>query len=103
MVTKLWPADPPGLPNDAPVKCRRAGFHPTRYVEGTNMDVTNDPTEQVKHRRYIEILADEMQRSVEDVEPVFDDVMADLKATAQVGDFVPIFAWRRARQLLLRG
>lgn len=59
-----------------------------------------DPTEQIKHKRYIEILADEINRPMEDVEPVYDDVMADLKANAQVVDFVPIFAWRRARALL---
>ena len=60
-----------------------------------------DPTEQVKHRRYIEILADEISRPVEEVAPVYDDVMADLKASALVADFVPIFAWRRARAILV--
>ncbi len=62
-----------------------------------------DPTEEVKHRRYIEILAEEIHQPVEDVQPVYDDVMAHLKETARVTDFVPIFAWRRVRAILLRG
>lgn len=63
---------------------------------------TIDPTEAVKHRRYIEILAEEIERPVEDIEPIYDDVMAHLKETAQVADFVPIFAWRRVRALLVQ-
>lgn len=66
------------------------------------MSPTNDPTEHVKHQRFIELLADEMCRPVEDVEPVYDDVMMQLKETAQIADFVPIFAWRRTRALLSR-
>lgn len=61
-----------------------------------------DPTEEVKHKRYIELLADEIQQPIENVAPVFDDVMAHLKETADVTDFVPIFAWRRARAILVR-
>lgn len=63
---------------------------------------TTDPTEEVKHRRYIELLADEIHRPIEDVAPVFDDVMEHLRETADVTDFVPIFAWRRARAILVR-
>lgn len=63
---------------------------------------TTDPTEEVKHRRYIELLAEEIHQPVESVTPVFDDVMAHLKATADVTDFVPIFAWRRVRAILVR-
>lgn len=59
-----------------------------------------DPTEYVKHQRYIELLAEEMHCPVEDVEPVYDDVIMQLKETAQIADFVPIFAWRRTRALL---
>ena len=62
---------------------------------------TTDPTLEVKHRRYIELLADEIHRPIEDVAPVFDDVMEHLKETADVTDFVPIFAWRRARAILV--
>jgi hypothetical protein len=71
-------------------------------AEGFHMCPTKDPSEEVKHRRYIEILAEEISRPVEDVEPVYDDVMAHLKENAQVTDFVPIFAWRRVREILIR-
>lgn len=66
------------------------------------MSSTIDPTEHVKHQRYKELLADEMHRPIEDVEPVYDDVMMQLKEAAQITDFVPIFAWRRTRALLSR-
>lgn len=66
------------------------------------MSPTIDPTEHEKHKRYIELLASEMRRPVEDVEPVYDDVMMQLKETAQIADYVPIFAWRRTRALLSR-
>lgn len=63
---------------------------------------TNDPSETVKHHRYIEVLAEEIQRPFEDVEPVYDDVVSHLKETATIGDYIPIFAWRRARDILRR-
>lgn len=61
---------------------------------------TIDPSEALKHRRYIEVLAEEIDRPFEDIEPIYDDVMSHLKETAQVTEFVPIFAWRRVRAIL---
>jgi hypothetical protein len=66
------------------------------------MDHHKDLTEQVKHQRYIEILAEEVHLPKENVEALYDGVMADLKETAEIEDFVPVFAWRRTRALLQR-
>lgn len=66
------------------------------------MSPTTYPTEHVKHQRDIDLLADELRRPIEDIEPVYDDVMMHLKETAKITDFVAIFAWRRTRALLSR-
>lgn len=65
------------------------------------MRPTISPSEAAKHRRFIEILAEETNRSVEEIAPVYDDVIAHLKERAEVADFVPIFAWRRVREILI--
>jgi hypothetical protein len=57
-------------------------------------------TEAAKHRRYIEALADEVHQPIERVEPVYDDIYSHLKETADIKDYVPVFAWRRTRALL---
>jgi hypothetical protein len=62
-----------------------------------------DPSEIAKHQRLIELLADETHHAVEEVEPVYDTVLSRLKATAEIADFVPVFAWRRTRAVLLQG
>lgn len=61
---------------------------------------TFDPSESVKHRRYVEVLAEEIQRPYDEIEPLYEDVVYQLKATAHVTEFIPIFAWRRARAIL---
>lgn len=66
------------------------------------MQTSTDITESVKHKRYIEILADETHHPVEEVEPIYDDVHAHLKEKAAIPDFVPVFAWRRTRALLMQ-
>lgn len=57
-------------------------------------------TEAAKHKRYIELLANEVHQPVEAVEPIYDDVYSHLKEVAEIKDYVPVFAWRQARALL---
>jgi hypothetical protein len=54
------------------------------------------------HRRVIEALADEMNRSFADLAPLYEKVLADLQANALITDYVPIFASRRVKDMLKR-
>lgn len=67
------------------------------------MKTLEEMTEATKHKRYIELLAEEVHQPVERVEPVYDDVYSHLKETAEIKDYVPVFAWRRTRALLMQG
>lgn len=66
------------------------------------MKGTTDPSFEVKHRRYVELLAQEASRPFEDVDAIYSRVMDDLEKSAGVKDFVPIFAWREVRSILRR-
>lgn len=66
------------------------------------MQAFTDLTEQTKHKRYVELLADELNQPVENVESIYSDVLTHLKEKADVTDYVPVFAWRRTRALLAR-
>lgn len=59
-------------------------------------------TEAAKHKRYIELLANEVHRPIEVVEPVYDDVYHHLKEAAQIKDYIPVFAWRQTRAILMQ-
>ena len=59
-------------------------------------------TEVAMHQRYVELLADETNHSVGEVAPIYDSVFSSLKETAEIKDFVPVFAWRRTRALLMQ-
>lgn len=65
------------------------------------MESNTDISEMAKHKRYVELLAEETHQPIEEVETVYGSILADLKETSDVPDFVPVFAWRRARAMLV--
>lgn len=65
------------------------------------MQPSSDITEAAKHKRYIELLAEETDHPPEEVGPVYDDIYTELKKAADIPDYVPVFAWRRARARLM--
>jgi hypothetical protein len=73
---------------------------PQKCVKEFHMHPVTEAREQLQHRRYVEVLADEARCSIEDAESVYRDLMIELEASAKIPNFVPIFAWRRARVLL---
>ena len=54
-----------------------------------------------RHVRFIESLAEEMHRSVQEIVPLYEEVLESL-ADAKVGDYVPIFVCRRLKRILSR-
>ncbi len=60
----------------------------------------SNPDEKNQHERIIGILATEVSRSFEEVEPLYEDILAHMKDTASVQDFLPIFVSRRVKALL---
>lgn len=54
-----------------------------------------------RHVRFIESLADEMQRSVQEIIPLYEEVLESL-ADVKVSDYVPIFVCRRVKGILSR-
>lgn len=66
------------------------------------MPQSTDPTESAKHKRFIELLAEETKQPVEKVEPLYELVLDELEGKAAIVDFVPVFAWRKIRILLMQ-
>jgi hypothetical protein len=60
----------------------------------------SNPDEQHQHERIIGNLATEVSRSVEEIEPLYEDILAHMKDTASVQDYLPIFVSRRVKALL---
>ena len=54
-----------------------------------------------RHVRFIESLAEEMHRTVQEIVPLYEEVLHSL-ADAKVGDYVPIFVCRRVKRILSR-
>ncbi|RZI42995.1 DUF3562 domain-containing protein [Herbaspirillum sp. HC18] len=61
-----------------------------------------DHAELEKHVRFIESLAEEMQRSVEDIVPLYEEVLESLAGNVQVNDYLPIFVCKRVKRILSR-
>ncbi len=55
-----------------------------------------------KHQNVIEQLALELDRTVLDVAPLYEEVLARLRPQAQIQDYLPILVSKRVRQLLKR-
>jgi len=58
-----------------------------------------DDAARLRHVRFIETLADELHRSVQEVVPLYEEVLESL-SDAKVADYVPIFVCRRVRHIL---
>ncbi len=56
--------------------------------------------EQSQHERIIGMLANETSRTVAEVEPLYEDILAHLKDRASVQDYLPILVSRRVKALL---
>jgi hypothetical protein len=54
--------------------------------------------ERMQHRRHMESIAQDMQRPVEMVAPVYERILMQLKPHARVHDFLPIFVAKRVRR-----
>lgn len=57
--------------------------------------------ERSKHLRVIGRLANEVHRSVDEIEPLYEDILAHMKNTASIQDYLPILVSRRVKALLM--
>ena len=60
----------------------------------------NDIDDQVKHLHNIEQLAEEVHRPVQEVIPLYEDVLADLKSNARIHDYLPILVSKNVKHRL---
>jgi hypothetical protein len=57
--------------------------------------------ERSKHLRIIGRLATEVHRTVDEVEPLYEDILAHMKNSASIQDYLPILVSRRVKALLM--
>jgi hypothetical protein len=55
-----------------------------------------------KHMRFIESIAEEMQQSIQEIVPLYDEVLEALRARARIEDYLPILVAKRVRRILRR-
>ena len=60
----------------------------------------SNPEERSQHRRIIGRLATEIHRSVDEIEPLYEDILSHMKNTASIQDYLPILVSRRVKELL---
>jgi hypothetical protein len=56
--------------------------------------------ERTKHLHIIDKLAVEVSRSVAEVEPLYEDILAHMKDSASIQDYLPILVSRRVKEVL---
>jgi hypothetical protein len=56
--------------------------------------------ERSNHLRIIGQIANEVHRSVSEVEPLYEDILAHMKNTASVQDYISIMVSKRVKELL---
>ena len=64
--------------------------------------VYQDDDEEALHRDAIEALAQGVRQPVATVKTVYESQFVRLKSDARVQEYLPLFASRRAREMLLR-
>jgi hypothetical protein len=64
------------------------------------MSIYESQAEHDQHEHTMEALARELDRDVDEVQPVYERAFLDLKSDATVKDYLPLLVARRARSLL---
>lgn len=59
--------------------------------------------ERRQHRRAIESVARDVQRPIEEIQPLYESELADLRREARVKDFLSVLACRYVRLALKQG
>jgi len=73
---------------------------PVPHVNAIIVSPYESHEEKAQHRRIIGRLATEVSRSVDEIEPLYEDILAHLKGRACVQDYLPILVSRRLKELL---
>lgn len=56
--------------------------------------------QQQLHLRVVESIASDMQRPVQEILPLYDQVLREMHDEARITDYLPIFVSRRVRSIL---
>jgi glycyl-tRNA synthetase alpha subunit len=56
--------------------------------------------EMEKHMHFIESIAKEMQQSVQEIMPLYEEVLEALSARAHIENYLPIFVAKRVKWIL---
>jgi|GEM_PF-2582924 hypothetical protein len=73
---------------------------PSPATHATHASPYSNSEEKTQHERIIGMLANETSRSIAEVEPLYEDILAHLKDRASVQDYLPILVSRRVKALL---
>ncbi len=57
-----------------------------------------DSRDQIAHLNQIQRLANDLQRPIPEIVPLYEDVLEDLRAYARVPDFLPIMVSKKVRE-----
>jgi hypothetical protein len=74
-----------------------------RQIELLAMNNTlpyEDEADRQRHRRFIEATAEELQRSVEEVEQFYEEALVAMAENARVRDYLPIFVSKNVKRSL---
>lgn len=53
-----------------------------------------------KHLHFIESIAEEMQQSVQEIMPLYEEVLEALTVRARIDDYLPILVSKRVKRIL---
>jgi hypothetical protein len=59
----------------------------------------SDTNDRMKHYREIQAIADDLQRPILEIAPLYEDVLEYLRENAHVTEFLPILVSKRVREL----
>ena len=62
----------------------------------------SDINDRMKHYREMQAIADDLQRPIMEIAPLYEDVLEYLRENAHVTDFLPILVSKRVRELCRR-
>ena len=67
-----------------------------------NKSLYIDTQDQLWHLRYIKLLAEELNRPVQEITPMYEDVLLHLQEQARIHDYLAILASKRVKLLFTK-
>ncbi|QDZ27097.1 DUF3562 domain-containing protein [Noviherbaspirillum sp. UKPF54] len=71
----------------------------TGNASQTDGTIYTDSHDRQRHRGSMQAIADEMHRPLDEIAELYEEILGQMKATAQIPDYLPVLVSKKVKQM----